>query len=295
MLIVSSVYAMERDGSHYYISANKHARLWLLISAFVLINLMTTVLIGYVLYSHYKWIWGRVQTNYKSYHSLYWAVVFVTCGVDILRGTTFTLSLMVGRLNLSDDVTKNAFTIKIILTFLSMVMELAFAAIIVWRNTLNRKRVCQKVPHFCKQLLALFIIIAFVHNIAAAIIPIATFLVVYPAQILSALLFIFSSLLCLVIFVAHILHLDHARSDGDRALRNHKIIQIVFRAILLLLFIGLLGILVVFYLKLLSREVRENAIVGFLVTLTPSSLFLFIFRLALKKLLIDSSSQSIKM
>ena len=291
-LVIASVYAIERDGSHYSLSPKNLLGIHLLISAFVFINTMVAVLICYLLYSHHEEMLKEVKKN-RYYHSLYWAVVFVACGVDILCGATFTLSLIVGQLDLfSDDITKGAFITKVVLIFIFLALELILAMIVTCRKTQNTNDEPQKltviVADCCKQVFAIFSIIAFVHNISAAVIPLSAFFIVFPGQILSFVIFMCSSLLCLVIFVAHILYLDYPdpdRSpDSDRSNKPRKNIQIIFRTIFVLLFIGLIGILVIFYLQLLSRGVHENGLVNFLISLTPSGFMLFIFQRVLKRL-----------
>ena len=132
------------------------------------------------------------------------------------------------------------------------------------------------------QSLALWNVLIFLQMLASASLSTFLLLLLYPEQVLSAVLFIFSGIFCLVFSVAHILLLDRNHKpnpnpnhnpdnpDKQRQFWKSYRVQVLIQAFAVLLLIALIGVIVAFYILLLSHGLRTAGIFGFIIVNLPS-------------------------
>jgi len=113
------------------------------------------------------------------------------------------------------------------------------------------------------QVLALYSILIFIQTIGAAVIPLFILLLLYTFKVLSVFAFMTSSTFCFIVLIAHILLLN-AR-EGRKGVP-----VLLLQACIIVVFLAVIGVLVAFYLFLLSRGVDTKGLQGFLLSLIPS-------------------------
>jgi len=113
------------------------------------------------------------------------------------------------------------------------------------------------------QVLALYSILIFIQTIGAAVIPLFILLLLYTFKVLSVFAFMTSSTFCFIVLIAHILLLN-AR-EGRKGVP-----VLLLQACIIVVFLAVVGVLVAFYLFLLSRGVDTKGLQGFLLSLIPS-------------------------
>ena len=300
LMVVSSACAIERNDCVPLIKPRKIGT-DLLLAAFVMVQVLVLFMVAFLLIAYYWSLWDKVKDDQHNAHSMYRSVVSLSIGFTILRVGVFVIAFLQGsQFALSNPRAALAFGLSMLFTFLAPVAESAVACIIICKGKPrtdddggegggqvaggggggvggaggggrkeNAVRFCKNFQH----LTALLAVFAFLQNIVAAIIPISVLLVMFPGQVLSTVALISSSIVCTAIFTAHIFHLDSPRRFEKNSTRCMSRAKIVSQAIALMLFIGMLSIVFVFYLLLLSRGLNDAGLVGFVVSLIPSFIF----------------------
>lgn len=292
LIVVSSAYAVERDGSHIILTEPRKIGSSLLQSAFVVVQCLGISTVIFLLISYYKSLLDKMKSNSHNARNIYHSVVFLSAGIVILRVGVFVIALLRGtQFALSNPTVLSAFILSVVFAFISPLAEMVVAFVIVfkiYRESNEDEKIT--IWGFLQQLCGLLVIFVFLQNIAAAAVPISVLLVMFPGEVISTLALIISSIACIVVFTAHIFHLDSPSSPGrERPPRppsmQRSVAKIVSQAIALMLFIGLFSIVFVFYLLLLSRGLDDAGLVGFIVSLFPSAILTYAAKKVGKKLL----------
>ena len=287
LIVVSSTYAMERDGSQITLTEPRKIGSSLLLSAFVVVQLLAISTVIFLLIAYYESLWDKMKRDSHNAHGIYHSIVFLSAVFMILRVGVFIIALLRGsQFALSNPTVLRTFILSSIFALTSPLAEMVVAFIIIFK--IYRKSNKNERIYGFMQLCSLFLIFVFIQNIAAAAIPISVLLVVFPGEVISTLALISSSIACIVVFTAHIFHLD---SRGRKRLPSmwRSRAKIVSQAIALMLFIGLFSIVFVFYLLLLSQGLDDAGLVGFIVSLIPSIILSYTAKIIGKKLLSEQT------
>ena len=292
LIVVSSTYATERDGSQISLTEPRKIGSSLLLSAFVVVQLLAISIVIFLLIAYYESLWDKIKCDSHNARGIYRSIMFLSAGFVILRVGVFIIACLRGsQFALSNPTVLQAFILSLVFALISPLAEMVVAFIIILkiycesRKTQNEKiTICG----FTRQLCDLFVIFVFLQNIAAAAIPISVLLVMFPGEVISTLALISSSIACIVVFTAHIFHLDSPGRERSHTMWRSRA-KIVSQAIALMLFIGLLGIVFVFYLLLLSQGLDDAGIVGFIVSLIPSGSLFYAAKQLGKKLLSEQT------
>lgn len=289
LIVVSSTYAIERDGSHIILTEPHKIGSRLLLSAFVVVQCLGISTVIFLLISYYESLWDKMKHDSHNIQDIYRSVVFLSAGFMILRVGVFVIALLRGtQFSLCNPTVLSAFILSMVFALISLLVEMVVAFIIIfkiYRESNENEKIT--IWGFMRQLCDLLVIFIFFQNITAAAVPISVLLVMFPGEVISTLALIISSIACIVVFTAHIFHLDSPGRERPPSMWRSRA-KIVSQAIALMLFIGLFSIVFVFYLLLLSRGLDDAGLVGFIVSLIPSIILSYAAKLIGKKLLSEN-------
>ena len=257
----------------------------LLLAGFVFLNVLVMLLMVTFIPSYYHMLCTKVNSDVNSniYLSFYWGCALL---FFILSMALFLLDLMVYvALCYLFEMCSTELAIGYLVTcistrFVVTVVELIVCAIVCKRNTITVPIPFQKCTTnvlFCccccccctstlkskaGQTLALWGIVVFVQHITASLFPVCFAIISRPAEILSVLALIASTVFCIIMFVVHLLHQGRVAGCQQTAAFCMRVFAIV-------LFLGLAVMLLTLYLMFLAAGV-EFSFGSFLGSLIPS-------------------------
>jgi len=303
-IFVSLAYAYDQDLAENVVYKNSHVEEKLILTAFVLLTALIGLVLVWLTTQYYETLWKNMngldkeakenqdnsetaennmdgqyteqdgkrmnsQDNGKSAHaeqnssvqySLYWSTAFVFCCFDICNIGVFIIAQIFRHPNLTttDYVVRSAFITKMVIMPTLYILHLVVAIFAV-----HKSQKSQPSSYTSKVLcvLAIYSILIFIQTIGAAVIPLFILLLLYTFKVLSVFAFMASSTFCFIILIAHILLLN-AR-EGRKGI-------LLLQACIIVVFLAVIGVLVAFYLFLLSRGVDTKGLQGFLLSLIPS-------------------------
>ena len=250
----------------------------LLLAGFVFLNVLVMLLMVRFVPGYYHRFVSRVNGDGNTRHaslSFYWGCALV---LFFLAMTLHLVDLGVYIYgSIWDSTVKTCISTK----FVAVVAELVVCVFVCKRNTIIVDIPFQKCTtnvlfccFFCYccprnlkskvvQTLALWGIMVVVQHITASLIPLCFTIILQPAEVLSVLALIVSTLFCTIIFVAHLLHLRQVVGHLQKTAFCIQMLAIVC-------FIGLAIVSIVVYLQFLRDGVEFNGLGGFLGSLAPS-------------------------
>ena len=205
---------------------------------------------------------GKSEQSRHVRRSLYWSTAFVFCCFDICSVGVFIIAHLFKHpiLTTTDHVVGSAYITKMVLMLILYSLHLGVAIFAVRRNCSSSEEPQYKVL----QVLALFSILIFFQTIGAAVIPLFILLVLYTFKVLSVIAFMCSSTFCFIFLIALLLKSSTA-GEGRKGM-----LVALLPACIIAVFLAVIGVLVAFYLILLSRGVDTKGLQGFLLSLLPS-------------------------
>ena len=261
----------------------------LLLAGFVFLNVLVMLLMVRFVPGYYHKFVSRVNDDVNTRHtslSFYWgcALVFFFLAMALHLVDLGLFALFMAS-TVSDSPSFNDFTVSLITCiftkFVAVVAELVVCVFVCKRNTITVDipfQRCTTNVLFCccfccccprnlkskvVQTLALWGIMVVVQHITACLIPLCFTIILHPAEVLSVLALIASTLFCTIIFVAHLLHLRQVVGHLQKTAFCIQMLAIVC-------FIGLAIVSIVVYLQFLRDGVEFNGLGGFLGSLVPS-------------------------
>lgn len=223
---------------------------------------------------------AHAEQNSSVQHSLYWSTAFVFCCLDICNIGVFIIAQIFRHPNLTttDDVVHIAFITRMVIVPILNILHLVVAIFAVYKSQQSKH---SSYTLKVLQVLALYSILIFIQTIGAAVIPLFILLLLYTFKVLSVFAFMTSSTFCFIVLIAHILLLN-AR-EGRKGI-------LLLQACIIVVFLAVIGVLVAFYLFLLSRGVDTKGLQGFLLSLIPS-LALTVIGAYIKKVVLKKDSR----
>ena len=205
---------------------------------------------------------NNCEQNRQVRRSLYWSTAFVFCCFDICSIGVFIIAHLFKHpiLTTTDHVVRSAYITKMVIMLILYSLHLGVAIFAVRRNCSSSEEPQYKVL----QVLALFSILIFFQTIGAAVIPLFILLVLYTFKVLSVIAFMCSSTFCFIFLIALLLKSSTA-GEGRKGM-----LVTLLQACIIAVFLAVIGVLVAFYLILLSRGVDTKGLQGFLLSLLPS-------------------------
>lgn len=306
-IFVTLGYAYNRHLTPNVVYTNSHIEEKLILTAFVLLTVLIGLVQVWLTTQYYQKILenlmdngrsddkkvesqdngksARVEQNSSVKRSLYWSTAFVFCCFDICIIGVFIIALVYKLPNLTttDYVVHSAFITRMVIMPILCIIHLGVAfAVHICRGS-SKEFQCKhncctlkfqnwkkwisniKMPTISDllQVLALYSILIFIQTIGAAVIPLFILLLLYTFKVLSVFAFMASSTFCFIVLIAHILLLN-AR-EGRKGVP-----VLLLQACIIVVFLAVIGVLVAFYLFLLSRGVDTKGLQGFLLSLIPS-------------------------
>lgn len=158
---VSSTSAMEHDGSHITLIEPRKIGSSLLLSAFVVVQLLGISTIIFLLITYYESLWDKVKSDSHNAQSIYRSVVFLSAGFLILRVGVFTIAFLRGsQFALYNQTVLVAFILSMIFALASPGVEIIVAPIIILtgncgRNDDGKINICGIVQQLCSVLVIL--------------------------------------------------------------------------------------------------------------------------------------------
>ena len=263
MVFVSLGYAYDKDLTEHVVLPRSQIGERLMLAAFVCLTTLIGLILMWLTTAYYKMFVHSTKTARKS---LYQATVLVFCCANIFNFGVFVIACLFKHPNLhtTDEVVVTAFTLKMVMIPVLLILHLLVTVFVVRTGPEPHSRFISRVL----QALALFQILIFIQTIGAASIPLFVFLLLYTYRVLSALVFVLSGTFCLIVFTANLLLFFNPSADR----KCQDILVPILQAFTTLVFLIAIGVLVVFYLLLLSRGVHTEGLQGFLLSLLPSAI-----------------------
>ena len=257
----------------------------LLLAGFVFLNVLVMLLVVTFIPRYYHMLCRKVNSDINSniYLSFYWgcALVFFILSMALYLLDVVWYVVMCYLLEMcSTELAIRHLVTCISTRFVVTVVELIVCAFVCKRNPITVHIPFQKCTTnvlFCcccccccsthlkskvVQTLALWGIMVFVQHITASLIPVCFAIISRPAEVLSVLALIASTVFCIIMFVVHLLHQGRVAGCQQTAAFCMRVLAIV-------LFLGLAVVLVTLYLLLLAAGV-EFSFGGLLGSLVPS-------------------------
>ena len=262
MVFVSLGYSYDKDLTEHVVLPRSQIGKRLMLVAFVCLTIFIGLILMWLTTAYYKMLVYSTKTAQKT---LYQATVLVFCCANIFNFGVFVIACLFKHPNLhtTDEVVVTAFTLKMVMIPVLLILHLLVTVFVVRTGPEPHPSFISKVL----QVLALFQILIFIQTIGAASIPLFVFLLLYTYRVLSALVFVFSGTFCLIVFTANLLLFFNPSADR----KCQDILVSILQACTTLIFLIIIGVLVVFYLLLLSRGVHTEGLQGFLLSLLPSA------------------------
>lgn len=304
-LEVVQVHVILKDGSRVLVYQPSELGNQLLTVAFVIVYLLGALFLFKIARDIYPKLWKDwIVHDKNNAYTLYWAATFVFLGLNIVETGVLVIAHLYRTPDLEqcyndeeDCGSKYVVQVSGIKAALSTIILTAHIVIaftvtkkctkdnksripllVTWlccgcfllicklrscngpHNALNRLGITKEwiVPA-----LAVASNLVFFQQVTGSLIPSFILLLLYPELVISGLLFIISGIFCIIIFVAHILHTDRYR---------RKCIHTFLQALFVLLVLVLVGVMMAFYLLLLSHGIHAQGIIGFLLSLLPGVL-----------------------
>ena len=266
MAFVSLGYSYDKDLTEHVVLARSQIGERLMLVAFVCLTILIGLILMWLTTAYYKMFWKKVYSTKTARKSLYQATVLVFCCANIFNFGVFVIACLFKHPNLhtTDEVVVTAFTLKMVMIPVLLISHLLVTVFVVHTGPEPHPRFISKVL----QVLALFQILIFIQTIGAASIPLFVFILLYTYRVLSALVFVFSGTFCLIVFTANLLLFFNPSADR----KCQDILVSILQACATLIFLIVIGVLVVFYMLLLSRGVHTEGLQGFLLSLVPSAI-----------------------
>lgn len=301
-IFVSLAYAYDQYLAENVVYKNSHIEEKLILTAFILLTVLIWLVLVWLTTQYYETLWIKMngQDNIKAkengknnqdnsesaekdgkrrnsqensknahaeqnssvQHSLYWSTAFVFCCFDICNIGVFIIALIFRHPNLTttDYVVRSAFITRMVIVPIPYILHLVVAILAVHKSQQSKH---SSYTSKVLQVLALYSILIFIQTIGAAVIPLFILLLLYTFKVLSVFAFMTSSTFCFIVLIAHILLLN-AR-EGRKGVP-----VLLLQACIIVVFLAVIGVLVAFYLFLLSRGVDTKGLQGFLLSLIPS-------------------------
>ena len=272
MVFVSLGYAYDKDLTEHVVLPRSQNGERLMLAAFVCLTVLIGLILMWLTIAYYETFWKKLGdqehdgNNNTVQKSLYQATVLVFCCANIFNFGVFVIACLFKHPNLhtTDEVVVTAFTLKMVMIPVLLILHLLVTVFVVRTGPEPHSRFISRVL----QVLALFQILIFIQTIGAAFIPLFVFLLLYTYRVLSALVFVLSGTFCLIVFTANLLLFFNPSADR----KCQDILVPILQAFTTLVFLIAVGVLVVFYLLLLSRGVHTEGLQGFLLSLLPSAI-----------------------
>lgn len=263
MVFVSLGYSYDKDLTEHVVLPRSQIGERLMLAAFVCLTILIGLILMWLTTAYYKMFVNSTKTARKS---LYQATVLVFCCANVFNFGVFVIACFFKHPNLhtTDEVVVTAFTLKMVMIPVLLILHLLVTVFVVCTGPEPHPRFISKVL----RVMALFQILIFIQTIGAASIPLFVFLLLYTYRVLSALVFVFSGTFCLIVFTANLLLFFNPSADR----KCQDILVSILQAFTTLVFLIVIGVLVVFYLLLLSRGVHTEGLQGFLLSLLPSAI-----------------------
>ena len=259
----------------------------LLTAGQVLMNVVIALIIMRLVTAFYAALSDLEDQENSSVVSIYWAnffLAFLANAVLILGNVVLYLGI-----NIISNISPNALTYRIISdgTTLGLVLLELIVAIATPKN--DKLYIPFIISHFicfcqcCKccgngsglaflrksiHTLAIWVLMIFLQLVAASIVPVIIVCLRNPVPSIAFVTLMASTFFCLIIFIAHLIHISEHMKDSTSQERFTLILQ----AFVFLVFFGIVSLVIIVYLSFVRAGTSTGTLAGIFFSLVPSAI-----------------------
>ena len=277
----------------------------LLTAGQVLMNVAIALIIMRLVTAYYTNLSHSEDQENSSVVSIYWANFFLAClanAVLILGNVVLYLGI-----NFISDISPNALSYRIVgdATTLGLVLLELIVAVFTPKNDklyipfiISQFICCCQCCKCCGNgsglaflrksihTFAIWILMVFLQLVAASIVPVIIVCLGNPVPSIAFITLLASTLFCLVIFVAHLIHISERMKEST----SQKRFILILQAFVFLVFFGIVSILIIVYLRFVQAGTSTDTLVGIILSLIPSAIISGVAWYTKRKLLSNGST-----
>jgi len=250
----------------------------------VLMNIAIALIIMRLVTAYYA---NLSDSENQSVVSIYWANFFLACLANavLIPGNVV---LYVG-INVISDISPNALGYRIVSdgTTLGLVLLELIVAVFTPKNDklyipfiISQFICCCQCCKCCGNgsglaflrksihTFAIWVLMVFLQLVAASIVPVIIVCLRNPVPSIAFITLMASTLFCLVIFVAHLIHISERMKESTTQERFTLMLQ----AFVFLVFFGIVSLVIIIYLTFVRAGTSTGTLEGIFLSLVPSAI-----------------------